>query len=225
MWELAEAKRSRLIVALDNAFSELGEAIEAARQYAVGVKIGLIPLLKQGPLAVKNFCAKYGDELYLLCDLKLADIPYVVMKELEAIRSLGFDGAILHLVQGGVDEVARLPERPDLFGVAAMSHPQSRIIDEKFDELVKEAAEAGIEGLIVPATKPSFITRARKKTSRLTLLSPGIGAQGAEPGSAITAGADFEIVGRAVTQAANPEAACRRIRDAINAALKLRGSR
>jgi orotidine-5'-phosphate decarboxylase len=50
--------------------------------------------------------------------------------------------------------------------------------------------------------------------------SCGIGAQGPEPGSAINAGADFEIIGRKIYGAKDPRAAIIEINDAIKRATK-----
>ncbi len=41
--------------------------------------------------------------------------------------------------------------------------------------------------------------------SETYIISPGVRAQGAEPGDAITSGADYEIVGRAIYQSENPK--------------------
>ncbi|RLE86905.1 MAG: orotidine-5'-phosphate decarboxylase [Thermoprotei archaeon] len=220
LWEIAEAKESRVIVAIDVPIMEPHELVGLVKDYAAGIKVGLPALLRWGPGALRRIREEYGEELYLLCDFKLADIPYVVAEELKAIREMGFDGAILHLFQGGVEEVVTLEGRPDLYGVVAMSHPQAERLNSHFKELLAEAIEAGLEGCVVPATREAVVREAREAAPGLTLLAPGIGAQGARPGSAVAAGADFEIVGRAITRSPDPRLACMRVRDAINAALK-----
>lgn len=220
LWKLANEKGSRVIVAFDTVPVEPGLIAKSIEEYAVGLKIGLPFLLRWGPGAIRDLCRKYGESLYMLCDMKLADIPYVVSEALALIRELGFDGAIVHVFQGGIQEFSKLPNRPDLFGLIAMSHPQSTLIDAHFGDLLKAVVDAGAEGCVVPATKPDIIRRARRLAPGLTLLAPGIGAQGPQPGSAIGAGADFEIIGRAVTLSEDPGRACRAARDAINAIIK-----
>ncbi|RLF05533.1 MAG: orotidine 5'-phosphate decarboxylase [Thermoprotei archaeon] len=220
LWEVAEAKESRVIVAVDAPTPDLRGLIRLVKDYAAGVKVGLPALLRWGPEALKSLCEEYGEELYLLCDFKLADIPYIVAEELKAIREIGFDGAILHLFQGGVEEVAALEDRPDLYGVVAMSHPQAELLNSHFRELLTEAIRAGLEGCVVPATREAVVREVRRIAPGLTLLAPGVGAQGANPGAAVSAGADFEIVGRAITRSPDPRLACRRVRDSINAALR-----
>lgn len=223
LWELAETKGSRLIVALDSVPVEPGKLIEEVEEFAVGVKVGLPFLMLWGPRAVRELCEAFSGELYMLCDFKLADIPDVVAEELKLIKELGFDGAILHLFQGGVKAAAAAAGGLDLFGVAAMTHPGSRLIDAHFDELVREALEAGLGGLVVPATKPELVRSARRTAPGATLLAPGVGAQGALPGSALEAGADFEIVGRLITASPDPRSAAEAVRSAHRARLGAAG--
>ncbi|MEM1509443.1 MAG: orotidine 5'-phosphate decarboxylase / HUMPS family protein [Thermofilaceae archaeon] len=225
LWGLAHEKGTRVIVALDTIPAEPYLIIEFIKEYAVGLKIGLPFLLRWGPEIIRNLCEKYGEALYMLCDMKLADIPYVVSEELILIKELGFDGAIVHVFQGGIQELSKLSNRPNLFGLIAMSHPQSTLIDAHLEDLLKAVIDAGAEGCVVPATKPDIIGRVRRLAPRLTLLAPGIGAQGPQPGSAIEAGADFEIIGRAVTLSEDPSRACKVARDEINAIIKKQTSK
>jgi len=54
------------------------------------------------------------------------------------------------------------------------------------------------------------------------IMSPGVGAQGGEPGDAILAGANFEVVGRRIYESPNPGEAARLISDRIRMRLKER---
>ena len=47
------------------------------------------------------------------------------------------------------------------------------------------------------------------------IYSPGIGTQGGEINAAVSAGAHYVIIGRAITLAEKPEEAARRFRDAV----------
>ena len=217
LWELAESKGSRLIVALDSVPAEPRELVGEVEEYAVGVKVGLPLLLRWGLQAVKELCETFCGTLYLLCDFKLADIPPVVAEELKLIGELGFDGAIVHLFQGGIKSVSTGGSRPELFGLVAMTHPESKLLDAHFKELMREALEAGLEGLVIPATKPEIVKAARKAAPDATLLAPGVGAQGPLPGSALEAGADFEIVGRLIVASSDPRSVARAVRDAQRA--------
>lgn len=220
IWKLAEERGSRVILALDAPRGDPSELIARVEDYIVGVKVGLPLLLTWGLDELRNLSDKFSESLYMLCDFKLADIPDVVAEELKLIKGLGFDGAIVHLFQGGVEEVTGIPGRPEVFGIAAMTHKGSRLIDQHFCELVEAAVRAGLEGCVVPATKPEVIEAARRIAPSMLLLSPGVGAQGAPFGSAVASGADFEIVGRAIVASADPRSTARAARDEIRRRLE-----
>lgn len=222
IWRLAEEKGSRILIALDVLRMEPMRLVEEVQSYIVGVKVGLPFILQWGLDEVRELIDVFSSSLYILCDFKLADIPEIVAEELRLIWQLGFDGAILHLFQGGVEKLASLPHRPELFGLVSMTHEESRLIDQHFEDLVSAVKEAGFEGCIVPATKPNLIAEARRRLPHSTLISPGVGTQGARVGSAVSAGSDFEIIGRAITTSSNPKEAAKAARDAINRALSAR---
>ncbi|RLE70508.1 MAG: hypothetical protein DRJ43_01880 [Thermoprotei archaeon] len=212
LWKIALEKSSRLILALDSSALQPLKLVEMLEEHLAGIKVGLSAFLKWGTDRVVELNEEFSHSLYTICDLKLSDIPYVVGEELKLIRSLKFDGTILHLFQGGVEEVVRLEGRPDLYGIVAMSHPQSLLLDRCFESILDYAARLRLEGYVVPATKANYVKAVRTRMPNCTLLAPGVGAQGAEPGSAIAAGADFEIVGRAITASGDPLSACRSIK-------------
>ena len=54
----------------------------------------------------------------------------------------------------------------------------------------------------------------------LTIVCCGVGAQGGKYGHAIAAGADFEIIGRAIYQAEDPVETVKHIKAATQQALK-----
>lgn len=172
---------------------------------AAGVKVGLPLALELGWDGLSRLTSKHP-EFYWIADLKLADIPAVEVQVLRKLASMGLDAAIVHLFPMGLEQVvpAARELEIDLIGVAAMSHPGSRAFEEALEALVTHAREAGVEGLVVGATRPGLISTVRSLHPGATILSPGVGAQGARPGEAIKAGADFEIVGRAITLAEGP---------------------
>lgn len=210
LWRLAEDKRSRLILALDLCGNPENEEpplerctrlLNDLKDLAVGVKIGLPLSLSIGFNGVSELLDRFKEDFYMIADFKLSDIPHIIQLTLTAFEKMGFDAAIAHLFQGGLSAVDR---NLDLFGVVAMSHPQARLLQENFKDLVREAAEADVEGIVVGATRSSLIEEARKMLPEKTILSPGVIAQGASPASALKHGGDFEIVGRAITRSPHP---------------------
>ncbi|MFW9831466.1 MAG: orotate phosphoribosyltransferase, partial [Candidatus Thorarchaeota archaeon] len=72
-------------------------------------------------------------------------------------------------------------------------------------QLAQLAVKLKVTGVIAPGTRPQHVSEIRTLVGNDTLiLAPGVGAQGGKPGSAISAGADYEIVGRTIYSAKNP---------------------
>jgi orotidine-5'-phosphate decarboxylase len=217
--KLGEAKSSRIIVALDDlpggvSLQSIGSFLEEIVEYTVGIKIGLPLVLAMDISDVAELIGRFKGDFYFLADFKLADIPSIVKKELSLIERNGFDGAILHLFPMGLEEVLNDKDniRLDVFGLVAMSHPEARLLDQHFGDLLEYSTRLSLSGVVLPATKPELIQKARKYLPpRYTIISPGIGAQGAEPGTALKHGADFEIVGRMLTMSRDPRAVAEKI--------------
>jgi len=96
-----------------------------------------------------------------------------------------------------------------LITVVSMTRPGSgEFIDKHFEELVELTIKSSAWGCVIGANKPDYIARARKlfreRGVDVKIRSSGIGVQGAKPGSALKLGADYEIVGRAVTWSEKP---------------------
>ncbi len=179
--------------------------LEGVEDLAAGVKVGLPLALEVSWDGLSRLTSRHP-EFYWIADLKLADIPAVEVHVLRKLVRMGFDAAIVHLFPMGLEQVAPAARELgiDLIGVAAMSHPGGRAFEGALEALVIHAREVGVEGLVVGATRPGLISSVRSLHPGATILSPGVGAQGARPGEALRAGADFEIVGRAITLAEDP---------------------
>jgi orotidine-5'-phosphate decarboxylase len=109
----------------------------------------------------------------------------------------------------------------DVFVVTEMSHPGGTEFTAKVaDELVMLAAESGAAGIIAPATRPERLAELRTLAPELMLLTPGVGAQGGSAATAIKAGADFLIVGRAIYQSEDPHKAAQALADEVKEAIQ-----
>ncbi len=186
--------------------------LEELLQKFAGVKLGLPLLLERGPEEVRAI-NKVADSVGIMriADFKLADIGDVMARSLDTIKRLGFDIVIAHAfvgVKGGlevlVDRARNLGVRIAL--VVSMSHEGSReFYDRNLKEFLEVARSLGVWGLVAPATRPHVIRESRRVLGNtFKILSPGVGVQGAEFGSAICAGADYEIVGRYVLRSPDP---------------------
>ena len=229
---------SRIVFAFDpvsNPYQRLGERYEVRGEVRLrvqsllseleetiaGVKFGLPAILALGPDEVGEVLNSFKKSYFFICDSKMADIGYVNRLIAGQIFGLGFDALIIHAFVGakdGIDEVVKLAGEMDrgVLAVCAMTHPGAdEHLNKHFSKLLATAASAGADGFILPATFPQIITRARKRYPRAMIASPGVGVQGAPFGSAIAAGADFEIIGRAIAEAPSPAQKAREIREVM----------
>ncbi|MEM4005536.1 MAG: orotidine-5'-phosphate decarboxylase [Desulfurococcaceae archaeon] len=203
-----------LIVALDPPFSSsiegVGEEIVNSLNPVVsGFKIGLPYIFEYG-LEKTRRLRQYTDK-ELIADLKLADIGHIMSMIVNKLAENGFDSVIAHGFVGVKGALSELKSTCDRLGlklilVVSMSHPGSmEYIDRHLNELVNNAIELNVHGVVAPATRPSIIRKVREMIGeKIKIYSPGIGVQGAEPGDALCAGADYEIIGRAITNSSNP---------------------
>ena len=208
-----------LLVALDRPepVSQLSGLVDELCGAVDGFKVGLPLVIERGPGVVHRLRSLCPRGLWV-ADFKLADIGYTMRLVASTVVDY-VDAVIAHAFVGVEGALAELKEMLDGRGrrlvlVVSMSHPGSReVMDKVFEELLGVASRLGAWGVVAPATRPQMVRRAREALGpSVKILSPGVGAQGARPGDALCAGADYEIVGRAITGADDPLAAAVELR-------------
>ncbi|MEE3192123.1 MAG: orotidine-5'-phosphate decarboxylase, partial [Candidatus Thermoplasmatota archaeon] len=179
---------SRLLLALDETDPQrVFSVAEAAAPHLAGIKVNW-PLLMHGGLEMIERLAEFAS---VICDLKVADIPNTARLIAQAAYGAGAAGIIAHAFPGAgpLQAIRNVAPERDLYAVITMSHPGG---GEFFDipGLVAVAREGGATGVVAPATRPEDIATVRAAVGDLTIISPGVGAQGGDPRAAIAAGAD-----------------------------------
>ncbi len=206
-----------LIVAIDSLSVE--EAEKLARSlctWVAGFKVGLPFLLVNGVRSLSGLRGACPEKLWV-ADLKLADIGHVmklvtssVASYVDAVIAHGFIG-----VRGALDELKEylVSLGKKLIVVVSMSHPGAEeVYDKALPSILGVVAKLRPWGVVAPATRPAIIHEARETLGQgVKILSPGIGAQGARPGEALCAGADYEIIGRLITEAGDPVASAEEV--------------
>ncbi len=213
-----------LIVALDPPEGVEGvrwciSLIDRLDKVPVGFKVGLPLIVREGVKGLREVVSVMNTEL-VIADLKLADIGYVMSLVTRAVAEAGVNTVIAHAftgTEGALEELLRVCNELGikLVLVAFMSHLGAvKVMKKVFMDLLDVVKEINAWGAVLPATIPEVVREGRKYLgTAFKILSPGVGAQGAEPGDALCAGADYEIIGRLITRAENPlEAALNVIR-------------
>lgn len=149
----------------------------------------------------------------IIYDGKIADIPEVSAEIAKEAYLYGADAVICHGIVGCAEAIKALG-MGQVISVVAMSHPEADLINRLRMETARRSRE--MDGAVFPATAPQMIQEVKGLLSPKTfIISPGVITQGAEPGAAIRMGADYEIVGRAITRAPDPAEAAKRLYETI----------
>jgi orotidine-5'-phosphate decarboxylase len=217
---ISKRKGSRLVLALDvsgeDGVETLKDTSNRLKDYLVGIKLGIPFLLTTSLKDLRKELEDRSDDFVFIADAKLADVSHVNALTCEILFRSGIDAVISHGFigrEGGLDGAKETAVRlgKGILVLVSMSHKGSeRIIDKVLTDIISEAISLDPDGIIAPATRPTVLAEVRKKIpSGMLIISPGVGAQGAPFGSAIRAGADYEIVGRAIYASQDPVAAAR----------------
>jgi len=243
-WEDAHVNSPdpRIIVALD--FADPGSAIALVDRLdpsACALKVGKELFVVAGPEPVRRMIER-GFRVFL--DLKFHDIPNTVAQACAAATRLGVWMLNVHAAGGRAmlaaarDAVAsaaleRHGPRPWLIGVTVLTSLDGGDLEEIGFTDTPEAlalrlacltADCGLDGVVCSAVEAPELRRTLGP--RFKLVTPGIRPGGtaaddqsriATPEAAIANGADYLVIGRAITRAADPPAALARINATLGA--------
>ena len=217
----------RVYVALDT--TDLQRAKDLAgkvRHHVGGVKLGLEFFCANGPAGVREIAA-LGLPIFL--DLKLHDIPNTVAKAVQALRPL--EPALLTVHAGGgrammEDAKAAAPKGTRVVAVTVLTSLDEADLaatgirldaQAQVERLAALAREAGLDGIVCSGRE---VAAAKRAWSDGYFVVPGVRPAEAglgdqkravTPRAALDAGASILVVGRPITQAADPDSAARAI--------------
>lgn len=195
---------SRLVLALDETDGKKALAIaESVGDIVDAIKINWPLVLSEGPQMI----TKLSEMSEVICDFKIADIPNTVRLIMENAVSRGASAVIVHAFTGDDSLRAAVEASGDaeVYAVTEMSHPGAKMFTAQHaEEMARLGVECGVDGFIAPATRPDRIAAIRAVVGDRKILSPGVGAQGGKASDAISAGATYAIVGRAIYGSDNP---------------------
>lgn len=218
---------SHIYLAIDTtSLSRASELVSQVRHHIGGIKLGLEFFCANGHHGVHEM-RKLGLPVFL--DLKLHDIPNTVAKAVQALHTL--EPAILTVHAAGgrammenakaaagihtkVVAVTVLTslDRDDLAAIGIPADPHAQV-----ERLALLAREAGLDGIVCSGAE---VAHARRIWPDGFFVVPGVRPSGAAKGDqkravtpreALDAGASILVVGRAITNAKQPDIAAREI--------------
>jgi orotidine-5'-phosphate decarboxylase len=219
---MAPSPRERLIVALDLPSVEAAEAMverlgDAVAFYKIGYQLAFA-----GGLPLARALAQAGKQVFL--DMKLHDIANSVAHGVESIARLGVTFLTIHgypqTMRAAVE--AKAGSNLKLLAVTVLTSYDDIDLDEAgyvlgVDELVadraKRAHDLGVDGLVCSAVEASPLRL--MVGNDMVLVTPGIRPAGSDyadqkrvvtPANAISAGADYLVIGRPIIAAPDPQA-------------------
>jgi orotidine-5'-phosphate decarboxylase len=219
--------RERLIVALDLPSVQAAESMVTKLGASVSFyKIGY-QLAYAGGLAFAADLIKAGKQVFL--DLKLHDIGNTVGRGVESVTRLGATFLTVHAYPQTMKAAVAAKGNSGLKILAVTvltSYDDADLLDAGYKlgvgalvaQRATQARAAGVDGLVCSAEEAANL---RKIVGPgMALVTPGIRPAGAKaddqkrvmtPAKAISAGADYLVVGRPVVEAPDPKAAAEAI--------------
>jgi len=229
------APRDRLIVALDLPGIAAAEAMiarlgDSVTFYKIGYQLGFaggLPLVRQ--------LADSGKKVFV--DLKLHDIGNTVARGVESVARLGATLLTVHAypqtMKAAVE--ARSGSGLKILAVTVLtSYDDGDLhaagyrlgVSDLVEARAQQAQVFGVDGLVCSPEEAASLHKI--VGHQMVLVTPGVRPAGAAhgdqkrvmtPGRAISAGSDYLVVGRPVTEAADPRVAAEAIQAEIAQAL------
>lgn len=215
----------KIVVALD--FDQLNQAeafVEKLDPQLCRLKVGKEMFTHFGPSFVKGLVDKNYD---VFLDLKFHDIPNTVAKACQAAADLGVWMLNVHASGGPkMMEYAReslekyAANKPLLIAVTvltSMDQLQLKAIgidstpEQQVLKLAKLTSSCGLDGVVCSAQESNLLKSSISESFKL--VTPGIRPEGSAKGDqirvmtpkqAILAGSDYLVIGRPITQSADP---------------------
>jgi len=209
--------KSKLIVALD--VDSYDQAAALVRDLAGSVdvfKVGSQLFTRVGPPIVESIIDS-GKQVFL--DLKFHDIPNTVAKAVASAAALHVSMLTVHTCGGSemLKAATDVPNRPAILGVTVLTSVAGDV-DADVLRYARLACECGLDGVIASPREIRVLRQAMGE--KFVIATPGVRPSWADsgdqkrvmaPAEAVSAGADYLIVGRPIIAAPDPAAAARRI--------------
>ena len=222
-------RKDRIIVALDCDRSRALELADMLSGKASWLKVGMTLFYQEGPY-FSSALQKRGFKVFL--DLKFHDIPHQVKGAAKAAAEAGADMVTMHAVGGvkmmqaakeGLAEARWTPEEPISLGITVLTSMSAedlsatgvqRPVVEQVAELARQAKQAGLSGVVASPQEAAMLRESLGPEAYI--VTPGVRPAGsslgdqsrvATPHQAFENGASHIVIGRPITESADPAAA------------------
>ncbi len=226
---MTKAPRNPICVAIDTPDPKRAAAlIKAVRPYVGGLKIGLEFISANGPRGV-SAVVKAGIPVF--ADVKFHDIPNTVAGAVRAMARLGVGMINVHaaggpaMLRAAMQAAATVKPRPRVIGVTVLTSlapadfaaigvqgtPLEQVV-----RLAKLCRDCKLDGVVCSALEAAAVRKACGPN--FLIVTPGMRMKGTDKGDqqrvltprqAMQAGANILVIGRPITEAADPAAAAR----------------
>ncbi len=206
-----------------NSFEEVQRILNLIKDHVDCIKINYPLILAEGLRVIDALKSRYG--LPIIADLKVADVEVTNNRIVNYAGKAGADAIFVHGFIG-TSALYQAKEEAEKWSMGIVLVTQltncggeqfGQVFAEDFAEIASQMALFGIQA---PGTRPHMVSRMREIVGpNMKVFSCGIGAQGGAVGSAISAGADFEIIGRKIYADIEPSKAASQIAEVIRSNL------
>lgn len=209
--------------------------IGAVSPYVGGIKLGLEFFTHHGAEGVKRVMPA-GTPLFL--DLKFHDIPNTVAGAVRALSGLNIFMTTIHagggeaMMRAAKEAASKIPTNPKVLAVTILTSLEEKDMEplglqlsvaQQVERLALLAKHSGVDGIVC---SPHEVANLRKKLgAEMALVIPGIRPAGSAAGDqkrvmtpkeAMDAGASYLVIGRPITEAADPGKAAEEILKTLN---------
>lgn len=221
---MSSVNGSKIIIALD--FKDEATTLALVEQLEPALcrlKVGKELFVRCGPLLVKKLINK-GFDVFL--DLKFHDIPNTVAAACQASADMGVWMVNVHasggrkMMQAAREAIEQSSHKPLLIGVTILTSLSRQDIaevgldiepEEQVLRLANLANDSGLDGVVCSPQEAGILKR--EIGQDFCLVTPGVRPTGSEvgdqqrimtPTKALTAGADYLVIGRPITESPAP---------------------
>lgn len=234
----SEIKPSPIIIALDYDNKDRAiEFVDSIDPQDCSLKVGKEMFTLFGPSLVRDLQER---NFKVFLDLKFHDIPHTTARAVQAAAEMGVWMVNVH-ASGGARMMNAAKEAlqsygqqaPQLIAVTVLTSMESRDLSEvginvspaaQVQRLAKLAYDCALDGVVCSAQEALELKQCYGAAFKL--VTPGVRIEGSgqrddqrrvvTPVQAVTAGADYMVIGRPITQSSNPAEKLREIRASLS---------